>query len=405
MSEDKNDVGGQAETATQEGRDLAEQTKIEDSQDLTDKAQTVNERQTSAHAAWDEIVKNNPDIEEWIKSNPDFHIADLRENFGDSVADAWAEVQKADFMKQGFVDHVGQQIEDTVKNQTAQAEFRGTIDGKEQSGKVLLFTDANGNELTLVGGGIEEVFNADGSHSAWRIEKDGVAIFRDKDGNLVQKTNMDDVREGGTMSTEDYANTIRQRLQEQKTAEIQSTEPQMPEQPKTEHPQGGELKQEEPTTATDETEQSKGNEFEGLQEKDIQPIGTGTFGPVYDQFRGKPKEAIAFLSEKQEGEAVGALHHPSVGDIDLVWGKAGTKHSDGFGLSKLVKYHPEVVEHLQDILNDMKVDTVSPNRVNLSSDKYKAAIRLDYDGESKTGSADFPGWSTNGCVIRTVSRL
>lgn len=90
------------------------------------------------------------------------------------------------------------------------------------------------------------------------------------------------------------------------------------------------------------------------------------------------------MTQQQGGEALGALHHDAVGDIDLVWGKAGTKHSDGFGLSKLVKYHPEVVANLQDILSSMKVDKVSPNRVNLSSDKYKAAIRLDYDGKSKT---------------------
>jgi hypothetical protein len=125
--------------------------------------------------------------------------------------------------------------------------------------------------------------------------------------------------------------------------------------------------------------------YEAQKEGDnIEPVGVGPFGNIYNQFVGKPSEAIDFLIKQQGGEALGALHHKSVGDIDLVWGKAGTKHSDGFGLAKLVKYHPEVVEHLQDILNSMSVDKVSPNRVNLSSDKYKAGIRLDYDGKSKT---------------------
>ena len=126
------------------------------------------------------------------------------------------------------------------------------------------------------------------------------------------------------------------------------------------------------------------NSVDGVPFDQIKPIGTGAFGNVYNQFKGKPKEAVAFLIQQQGGEALGALHYDAVGDVGLVWGKAGTKHSDGFGLAKLVKYHPEVVANLQDILSSMKVDKASPNRVNLSSDKYQAAIRLDYDGKSKT---------------------
>jgi len=116
----------------------------------------------------------------------------------------------------------------------------------------------------------------------------------------------------------------------------------------------------------------------------VQPVGHGAFGDIYDQFRGKPQEAIFFLSQKRGGEAVGALHHKDVGDIDLVWGNEGTGHSDGFGLAKLVKYHPEVLGNLQEVLNDMHVVSKSPNRVNLESDTHKAAVRLEWDGEKKT---------------------
>ncbi len=126
------------------------------------------------------------------------------------------------------------------------------------------------------------------------------------------------------------------------------------------------------------------NSVDGIPFEQIKPIGTGAFGNIYNQFKGKPDEAVAFLMQQQGGEALGALYHDAVGDVDLVWGKTGTKHSDGFGLAKLVKYHPEVVANLQGILSSMKVDKRSPNRVNLSSDKYKAGIRLDYDGKSKT---------------------
>lgn len=118
--------------------------------------------------------------------------------------------------------------------------------------------------------------------------------------------------------------------------------------------------------------------------KDIKPIGVGAFGNIYNQFRGNAKAAIEFLKKVRGGEAVGALHHKDIGDIDLVWGKEGTGHSDGYGLSKLVKYHPEVLDNLQEILNDMRVVSSSKNRVNLESETHKAGVRLTWDGERKS---------------------
>lgn len=118
--------------------------------------------------------------------------------------------------------------------------------------------------------------------------------------------------------------------------------------------------------------------------KDIKPAGVGAFGNIYNQFRGNAKAAIEFLKKVRGGEAVGALHHKDIGDIDLVWGKEGTGHSDGYGLSKLVKYHPEVLDNLQEILNDMRVVSSSKNRVNLESETHKAGVRLTWDGERKS---------------------
>ena len=118
--------------------------------------------------------------------------------------------------------------------------------------------------------------------------------------------------------------------------------------------------------------------------KDIKPVGVGAFGNIYNQFRGNAKAAIEFLKKVRGGEAVGALHHKDIGDIDLVWGKEGTGHSDGYGLSKLVKYHPEVLDNLQEILNDMSVVSRSKNRVNLESETHKAGVRLTWDGERKS---------------------
>lgn len=122
--------------------------------------------------------------------------------------------------------------------------------------------------------------------------------------------------------------------------------------------------------------------YGGLAEEVTSAIGP--FGKIYTQFRGKPREAVTFLLAKRDGEAIGALHHKDVGEIDLVWGEEGSAHSDGFGLAKLAKYHPEVLFNLQEILNDMVVTKRSANRVQLESEKYKAAVRLTWDNQKKT---------------------
>lgn len=124
-------------------------------------------------------------------------------------------------------------------------------------------------------------------------------------------------------------------------------------------------------------------EIEARAAEEYDPVGEGPFGEIYAQFKGKPREAIDFLMKKKSGEAIGALYHKDVGDIDLVWGKEGTGHSDGFGLAKLVKYHPEVLDNLQDILNDMQVTTRNSNRINLESTTHRATIRLEWDGNKK----------------------
>ncbi len=133
-----------------------------------------------------------------------------------------------------------------------------------------------------------------------------------------------------------------------------------------------------------EIDRLKDKEEAKAKSKNVQGTNkTGAFGTIYTQFKGKAKEAIAFLLEKKEGEAVGALHHKDIGDIDLVWGKEGTGKSDGFGLAKLVKYHPEVLDDLQEILDDMTVVKKNANRVQLESKTHKASVRLAWDKEKK----------------------
>ncbi|MCR4847795.1 MAG: hypothetical protein K5920_02955 [Bacteroidales bacterium] len=68
---------------------------------------------------------------------------------------------------------------------------------------------------------------------------------------------------------------------------------------------------------------------------DIQPIGVGYFGNIYDQFRGKVKEAFEFLITQKSGDLLGVFHDDEIGDIDLVWGSC----DENAGLAHIIFKH------------------------------------------------------------------
>ena len=115
----------------------------------------------------------------------------------------------------------------------------------------------------------------------------------------------------------------------------------------------------------------------------LQQKGQGAFGQRFEQFKGKPDEAIAHLKEVKSGEAIGALTHPELGPIDLIWGEEGTGESNGYGLAKLMKWHPEVVNDLPNIVAGMKVIKKGNNRVLLESDNHKGVISLNWHGATR----------------------
>ncbi|WP_186263304.1 NUDIX domain-containing protein [Burkholderia gladioli] len=130
----------------------------------------------------------------------------------------------------------------------------------------------------------------------------------------------------------------------------------------------------------------------------------GPFGPILTNFKGDAQGAIKALTEMQDGEAIGALHHPEIGDIDLIWGKAPGEGQEGYGLAKLVNKHPEVLNDLQGILSSMSVVQPSgKNRVRLSSATHRGVVRLSWDGESKSWlmTAFEPGKERGGEITRT----
>jgi hypothetical protein len=113
----------------------------------------------------------------------------------------------------------------------------------------------------------------------------------------------------------------------------------------------------------------------------------GPHGPILRGFYHDPESAIAKLKQMRTGEAVAALHHPAVGDIDLIWGEAGTSAKgfhDGSGLAKILQIRPAIADNLQRFIETLEVLERGPNRIRLGDPQGRRAIvRLDWDGVRK----------------------
>ena len=111
----------------------------------------------------------------------------------------------------------------------------------------------------------------------------------------------------------------------------------------------------------------------------------GEFGLVYDQFRGKIKEAFDFLIKNQGGYLLGVFHRADIGDIDLTWGAAPTRYS-GYGLFHIIHKHIDTMgdfESLEDaevIISDVIADGILRHANNdndliyLEKDNYRVVI-------------------------------
>lgn len=113
----------------------------------------------------------------------------------------------------------------------------------------------------------------------------------------------------------------------------------------------------------------------------VRVIGDGPFGPTYEGSTWR--DALADALRRRDGEIVGHVRHDAVGSIGVPWGASGTGESDGFGLSKIALFHPEVLGDLPKTVEGMKVVSQSPNRIRLSDGQHDAAVRLTWEGDPK----------------------
>ncbi len=113
----------------------------------------------------------------------------------------------------------------------------------------------------------------------------------------------------------------------------------------------------------------------------IQPLKE--FGTNYAEFYRDGAGAVKKLMAEKQGQVAGAFYREELGDITLAWGEAGTGKSDGWGLAKIVKYHPEVLDNLSELVEKSPIVKESDNRYLLDTPTHFLAIRKEFDGQKE----------------------
>lgn len=126
-----------------------------------------------------------------------------------------------------------------------------------------------------------------------------------------------------------------------------------------------------------------------------QPTKEGDFGPIYDQFEGKPKDAIVYLKKLRKGECPGALYRSDIGKIDIVWGEITdpVKHK-GYGLAHIIDKHGAEIKQLgfevEDFIpivvqfGELKEKKSDEKKITLESRMFRVVIQKQWNGKKKT---------------------
>ena len=72
----------------------------------------------------------------------------------------------------------------------------------------------------------------------------------------------------------------------------------------------------------------------------------GAFGPIYTQFKNKPRMAIIHLKKVKKGECPEALYRSDIGYVDIVWGENDPVTNKGFGLKHIIEKHGKEIKEL-----------------------------------------------------------
>lgn len=111
------------------------------------------------------------------------------------------------------------------------------------------------------------------------------------------------------------------------------------------------------------------------------------FGNIYDQFKGKIKEALDFIMEHKDGDLLGVFHRSDVGDIDLVWGddKGGFAHiiNKHVGEGKSFANAEDAIRDIDNIIKNGDIDFENGDKIVFIKDGKKVTIRKNIREKGK----------------------
>ena len=129
----------------------------------------------------------------------------------------------------------------------------------------------------------------------------------------------------------------------------------------------------------EEAESDKEEAEKRMDDEEPKPVGSGVFGNIYNQFKGKVKEAFDFLMKHKGGDLLGVFHRKDVGDIDLVWG------DHGGGLAHIIRRHiieqndfknvDEIQKVIEDVIRNGLIVRENKDKINIEYNGYRVSIK------------------------------
>ena len=117
------------------------------------------------------------------------------------------------------------------------------------------------------------------------------------------------------------------------------------------------------------------------------PVGKGYFGEVYDQFKGKPKEAADFLLANKGGDLLGVFNRSGIGEIDAVWGDTtgGVAHiiDKHVGEGKSFKSLSEAFDVISDVIRNGNIIFQNGDKIIFHKGGNKVSIRKNIREKGK----------------------
>ena len=118
-------------------------------------------------------------------------------------------------------------------------------------------------------------------------------------------------------------------------------------------------------------------------------VEIGDFGPVFRQFKKKPREAILFLKTQKTGECIDALFRDDIGYVDIVWGIGG---KSGYGLCHIIEEHEEELKQLGFNVEEfipmvfafgLYSESERENKIKLRGEKFMLIIKTKWNDKNK----------------------